>query len=136
MKRIFKIGTGTVVAGSMLATVLALAGPGAASAATAHRHLWTPHATTGAKSSASRSSPLPKTATWYRVDAAGSVKIAAVNSGTIRVVTVNAAQGYIASVDSASGSSVDVYFRHGTHTVKFEAEINDSGGLTVLVTTR
>jgi hypothetical protein len=66
---------------------------------------------------------------------AGSVKIAAVNSGTVRVVTVNAAQGYIASVDSASGSSVDVYFRHGTRTLKFEAEINDSGGLTVLVTT-
>jgi hypothetical protein len=88
------------------------------------------------RSSASTSYPLPRTATWYRAGAAGSVKIAAVNSGTVRVVTVNAAQGYIASVDSASGSSVDVYFRHGTRTVKFEAEINDSGGLTVLVTTR
>lgn len=32
MKRIFKIGTGTVVATSMLATLLAFAGPGAASA--------------------------------------------------------------------------------------------------------
>jgi len=51
------------------------------------------------------------------------------------VVTVSSAKGYRASIDSSSGSSVDVYFRHGAHTVKFEAEINDSGGLTVLVTT-
>ncbi|MGO9332949.1 MAG: hypothetical protein ACLQCU_02645 [Acidimicrobiales bacterium] len=136
MKRIFKIGTGTVVAASMLATVLALAGPGAASATAVQRHSSSSQATAVVRSSSPKSYPLPRAATWYRAGTAGSVKIAALNSGTIRVVTVNAAQGYIASVDSASGSSVDVYFRHGTDTVKFEAEINDSGGLTVLVTTR
>jgi len=54
--------------------------------------------------------------------------------GTIRVVKVSAAKGYKTVVDSSSGSSVDVYFRHGTHTLKFEAEVNDSGGLTVRVT--
>ena len=135
MKRIFKIGTGTVVAASMLATVLALAGPGAASATAVQRHPSSSQATAVLRSSSSKSYPLPRTATWYRAGVAGSVKIAAVNSGTVRVVTVNAAQGYIASVDSSSGSSVDVYFRHGTRTLKFEAEINDSGGLTVLVTT-
>jgi len=84
--------------------------------------------------SSSKSYPLPRTATWYRAVPAGSVRIAAVNSGAIRVLNVRAAKGYRVTVDSASGSSVDVYFRHGTHTVKFEAEINDSGGLTVLVT--
>jgi len=130
MKRIFKIGTGTVVATSMLATLLAFAGPGAASA-TVQRQPTSALATTAAGSSSSRSYPLPRTATWYRAGAAGSVKIVTVNSGTIRVVSVTAVKGYRASVDSSSGSSVDVYFRHGTHTVKFEAEINDSGGLTV-----
>jgi hypothetical protein len=136
MKRIFKIGTGTVVATSMLATVLAFAGPGAASATTARRQSSSALAATALSSSSSRSYPLPRTGTWYRAGGAGSVKIATVNSGTIRVVTVSSAKGYRASVDSSSGSSVDVYFRHGTHTVKFEAEINDGGGLTVLVTTR
>ncbi|MFZ2057726.1 MAG: hypothetical protein WAV54_10020 [Acidimicrobiales bacterium] len=99
------------------------------------RHSSSSQSTT-VRSSASTSCPPRKTAAWYRAGAAGSVKIAAVNSGTIGVGSVNAAQGYIASVDSSSGSPVDVYFRHGTHAVKFEAEINDSGGLTVLVTTR
>ena len=136
MKRTFKIVTGTVVAASMLATVLAFEGPGAASATTVQRQPSSALATTAVGSSSSWSYPLPRTATWYRARGAGSVKIATVNSGTIRVVTVSAARGYRASVDSSSGSSVDVYFRHGTHTVKFEAEINDGGGLTVLVTTR
>jgi len=48
---------------------------------------------------------------------------------------VTPAKGYRAVVDSSSGSSVDVYFHHGKHTMKFEAEINDAGGLTILVTT-
>jgi len=30
---------------------------------------------------------------------------------------------------------VDVYFHRGSHTVKFEAEINDLGTLTIRVTT-
>ncbi|MGD0082781.1 MAG: hypothetical protein ABSD78_06230 [Acidimicrobiales bacterium] len=78
--------------------------------------------------------PLPKTPTWYRASSAGSVMVAKVNSGTIKVVKVSAAKGYKAVVDSSSGSSVDVYFRQGTRTLKFEAEVNDSGGLTVAAT--
>ncbi len=135
MKRIFKIGTGTVVAASMLATVLTLTGPGAASATVVQRQSSSSAPTGVARPSSSRSYPLPRTATSYRAGAAGSVRIIAVNSGRLRVVTVSSAKGYRASIDSSSGSSVDVYFRHGAHTVKFEAEINDSGGLTVLVTT-
>ena len=57
-----------------------------------------------------------------------------VNSGTIKVVKVSSSVGWRAVVDSSSGSSVDVYFHQGKHTVKFEAEINDAGGLTVRVT--
>jgi hypothetical protein len=64
----------------------------------------------------------------------GSVTIAPVNRGTIRVAHVHAATGWHAYVDSGSGSSVDVYFRSGGHMIKFEAEINDAGGLTVTLT--
>jgi len=135
MKRIFKIGTGSLIAASTLAAALALAGPGAASASAVQRHQSSSTATAAVCSRSSRNYGLPRTATSYRAGAAGSVRIATVNSGTIRVVSVSAAKGYRVSVDSSSGSSVDVYFRHGNHTVKFEAEINDSGGLTVLVTT-
>ena len=47
------------------------------------------------------------------------------------MATVHAAKGWRVAIDSSVGSSVDVYFRHVTHTLKFEAEINDAGGLTV-----
>jgi hypothetical protein len=65
---------------------------------------------------------------------AGSVTIAPLHHGTIRVVRATAAPGWHAYVDSSSGSSVDVYFRSGHHMVKFEAEINDAGGLTITLT--
>jgi hypothetical protein len=70
----------------------------------------------------------------FKAQSAGSVTIAPVNSGTIRVARVHAARGWHAYVDSSRGSSVDVYFRSGKHMVKFEAEINDSGGLTITLT--
>ncbi len=133
MKQILKIGAGSLVGASALAMALAFAGPGMASAT--QRHPSSSPATASVRPATSKNYPLPSTAAWYRAGTAGSVKVVAVNSGTIKVVRVSAAKGYRVLVDSASGSSVDVYFRHGTHTVKFEAEINDSGGLTVLVTT-
>jgi hypothetical protein len=78
--------------------------------------------------------PFPTQAATYKAGPAGSVTIAPVNKGTIKVASVQRAAGYRAFVDSSSGSSVDVYFRgHGRH-IKFEAEINDWGGLTVTVT--
>jgi hypothetical protein len=36
-------------------------------------------------------------------------------------------------VDSTVGSSVDVYFHRAGHSVAFEAEVNDWGGVTVTV---
>ena len=132
MKWTLRTGLGSLAAASTLA--MAFGGAGAASATAAH-HAARPSPAVTACSVASRNGGLPKTATLYSAGSAGSVRIATLNSGTIRVISVSAATGYRASVDSASGSSVDVYFRHGTHTVKFEAEINDAGGLTTRVTT-
>ena len=108
--------------------------PAAVSAKATTRHASSRPAASVASPKAPGSYPLPKTPTWYRASSAGSVMVAKVNSGTIKVVKVSAAKGYKAVVDSSSGSSVDVYFRQGTRTLKFEAEVNDSGGLTVAAT--
>ena len=77
----------------------------------------------------------PSKPTAYGAGAAGAVTVASVNSGTIKVTAVHRARGYRSFVDSGWGSSVDVYFHNRTSNVKFEAEINDSGGLTVTITT-
>jgi hypothetical protein len=79
--------------------------------------------------------PFPHGPKSYRAGAAGTVTVAPVNSATIKVAAVHAARGYRAFVDSGQGSSVDVYFTSHTRSVKFEAEVNDGGGLTVTVTT-
>ena len=129
MKRMFKIGAGSLMATSMLAGTLALVGPGAASATTSSRHLSRAPVTMAC--SMSRNYSLPKTTTLFRAGTAGTVRIAVVNSGSIRVASAHATKGWRVTIDSSLGSSVDVYFRNGTHTVKFEAEINDAGGLTV-----
>jgi hypothetical protein len=81
-----------------------------------------------------RNYPYPTRAETFKAMTAGSVTIAPINSGTIRVTHLHAATGWHAYVDTGSGSSVDVYFRSGRHMVKFEAEINDAGGLTVTLT--
>jgi hypothetical protein len=62
---------------------------------------------------------------------AGSVTIAPAGRRTIRVAGVKPARGWRAYVDTRRGQSVDVYFRSGRHLVKFEAEVNDAGGLTI-----
>jgi hypothetical protein len=59
--------------------------------------------------------------------------VAPVNRQTIRVVATHPALGWRATVDSSVGSSVDVYFRRAGHSIAFEAEINDWGGVTVTV---
>ena len=119
------------VTASALTAGLALAGASGASAAVR------PAATRSVAAACSVSAKnyaFPRAATAYRAGSAGTVRVAAVNSGMIKVVRVHPARGWRSMVDSASGSSVDVYFRSGVHQVKFEAEINDWGGLTVTVT--
>jgi hypothetical protein len=121
---------------ALLATSTATSGllAGSASASTLHRaspaqqaaaHCVAPH----------HNYAFPSKPTTYRAGAAGSVTVAPVNAGTIRVNAVHPARGYRSFVDSGRGSSVDVYFHNRTSNVKFEAEINDSGGLTVTITT-
>jgi hypothetical protein len=116
----------TVAGGvAMVGSAGAATAPGAASARPALAACHAQH----------RSYPFPKAATTYKAGAAGTVTVAPVNAQTIRVVKASPATGYRAHVDSWRGSSVDVYFTSSAHRVKFEAEINDSGGLTVTVTT-
>ena len=119
------------LAASAMAGGLLVAGPASASPTRA--------ATSVAAAASCRAThhnyPFPAKATTYGAGAAGSVTIAPVNKGTIRVASVHRSPGYRAFVDSGSGSSVDVYFHGHGHSIKFEAEIADSGGLTVTVTT-
>ena len=130
MNRILMAGASAALATSVLAGGLAIAGP--ASAATSR----TTASTFGAAAcpATHKNLPFPSQATTYGAGAAGSVTIAPVNKGTIRVAGVHRSPGYRAFVDSSRGSSVDVYFRGHSRHIKFEAEINDSGGLTVTVT--
>ena len=132
MNGLTKMGVTSLLAVSMAACGGAMAG--AAGAATG------PRAASARPALATcpaqhRNYPFPKAATTYKAGAAGTVTVAPVNAGTIKVVKASAAKGYRAHVDSSRGSSVDVYFTSSTHRVKFEAEINDSGGLTITVTT-
>lgn len=133
MNRILMTGASALVTALMTLGGLLLAGPATASAGhgapamrpaaaatctvTRHRH------------------PFPSAPTRYAAGTAGTVTVAPVNPQTIKVTKVAAARGYKYFVDSARGSSVDVYFHNQTSKVKFEAEINDLGGLTVRVTT-
>ena len=132
MNRLVKMGVSSLLAAVTVAGGVAMAGAAAAAtaprAASARPALATCHAR-------HQNHPFPKAATTYRAGAAGTVTVAPVNAGTIKVVKASPAAGYRAHVDSRRGSSVDVYFTSSAHRVKFEAEINDSGGLTVTVTT-
>lgn len=129
MNRILTACASAVLVISVLSG-LTLAGP--ASAATSRTAAAT--STTAACQATHKNLPFPSHATTYGAGAAGSVTIAPVNKGTIRVAGVHRSPGYRAFVDSSRGSSVDVYFRGHSRHIKFEAEINDSGGLTVTVT--
>jgi hypothetical protein len=80
-----------------------------------------------------RNYAFPRARTTYRAGAAGSVTVAPVNRETIKVVATHPALGWRATVDSVIGSSVDVYFHRVGHSIAFEAEINDGGGVTVTV---
>jgi hypothetical protein len=132
MNRLTRFGVSSLLAAAMIAGGVAMAG--AASAATTVRVTSARQALT-ACAVQHHNYPFPKAATSYQAGAAGTVTIAPVNSGTIKVVKASPAPGYRARVDSWRGSSVDVYFTSSAHKVKFEAEINDSGGLTITVTT-
>jgi hypothetical protein len=132
MNRLAKVGVSSLLAAVTVAGGVAMAG--AAAAATAPRAA-SARPALAACHAQHRNYPFPKAATKYKAGGAGTVTVAPVNAGTIKVVKASPAQGYRAHVDSRQGSSVDVYFTSSAHRVKFEAEINDSGGLTVTVTT-
>lgn len=133
MNRFFMAGATALVTASMALGGLLLAGPASASAG--HRAAALRPATTATCTHTRHRYPFPARPTSYRAGAAGTVTVAPVNRGTIKVTKVHPASGYKAFVDTARGSSVDVYFHNRTSKVKFEAEINDSGGLTIKVTT-
>lgn len=133
MNRFLMAGAGALVTASMAAGGLVLAGPASASAG--HRAAAARPAATATCTHTRHNSPFPGGPTPYPAGAAGTVTVAPVNPKTIKVAGVQAAPGYRAFVDTAQGSSVDVYFHNQASKVKFEAEVNDSGGLTVKVTT-
>src|SRR5215470_2367524 len=132
MNRLTKMGVSSLLAAVTVAGGVTMAG--AAAAATAPRAA-SARPALATCSAQHHNYPFPKAATKYKAGAAGTVTVAPVNARTIKVVKVSPAKGYRAHVDSRQGSSVDVYFRSSAHRVKFEAEINDSGGLTIRVTT-
>lgn len=132
MNRLTMVGISTFAAAAMAAGGLAVTA--SAGAATSHGAAAARPAATAHCSTARHNFGYPKATTTYKAGAAGAVSIAPVNSGTIKVAAVHFARHWRGYVDSGRGSSVDVYFRSGTHRVKFEAEINDAGGLTVTVT--
>jgi hypothetical protein len=133
MNRFLMAGATALVTASMAVGGLLLAGPASASAG--HRAAVLRPATTATWAVARHKYSFPRRPTAYAAGAAGTVTVAPVNRGTIKVTKVQPARGYRAFVDTARGSSVDVYFHNRTWKVKFEAEVNDSGGLTVKVTT-
>ena len=132
MNRLYMASASALLAASTAASGLLLAGPASASAV--HRAAPAQQAVVRCVA-AQHNYAFPSRPTTYGAGAAGSATVAPVDAGTIKVTAVHPARGYRAFVDSGSGSSVDVYFHNRTSSVKFEAEINDSGGLTVTMTT-
>lgn len=130
MNRILLASASTILAASVLGGGLLAAGP--ASAATSRPAAQPPAA--ASCQATHHTYPFPSQPRTFAAATAGSVTIARVNSGTIRVARVNRAPGYSSFIDTGRGSSVDVYFRGHHRSIKFEAEINDAGGLTVTVT--
>jgi hypothetical protein len=131
MNRFLMAGASAALAASVAAGGLLLAGPASASATAAAA----PPTAVAKCTATAHNYPFPRGPRSYGAGAAGTVTVGPVNSATIKVAAVHPARGYRAFVDSARGSSVDVYFSSHTRRVKFEAEINDWGGLTVTVTT-
>ena len=132
MNRLTMMAISTLTVAATAAGGLGVAS--AASAATARTTAGSRPAAVARCVASHRNYPFPARAETFKALTAGSVAIAPVNSGTIQVARVNPAAGWHAYVDGGRGSSVDVYFRSGRHMVKFEAEINDAGGLTITLT--
>jgi hypothetical protein len=132
MNRLTMMAISTLTVAATAAGALGVAS--AASAATAGTTAGSRPAAVARCVATHRNYPFPTRAETFKALTAGSVTIAPVNSGTIQVTRVHPAAGWHAYVDSGRGSSVDVYFRSGRHMIKFEAEINDAGGLTITLT--
>ena len=132
MNRLTKMGISAL---TIAATAAGAVGVASAASATTARTTATARPAAVARCVTShRNHPFPKGAETFQAMKAGSVTIAPVNSGTIQVTRMHAATGWHGYVDTGRGSSVDVYFRSGRHMIKFEAEINDAGGLTITLT--
>jgi hypothetical protein len=132
MNRLYMMGAGALLAASTAASGLVVAG--CASASALPRAAPAQPAAAASCQAARHNYGFPRQPVSYTAGAAGSVTVVPVNAGTIKVARVHGARGYRAFVDSAQGSSVDVYFRSHARSLKFEAEINDARGLTVIVT--
>jgi hypothetical protein len=76
----------------------------------------------------------PTKATTYLAGPAGTVTLAP-GPGGLKVIAVHRNIGWSSYIDTAAGNSVDVYFRHLTSHVKFEAGIEDNGLMQRLITT-
>ena len=131
MNRFLMAGASAALAASVAIGGLLLAGPAGASVTA----VAAPPTAAAKCTATAHNYPFPRGQKSYGAGVAGTVTVAPVNSGTIKVAAVHAARGYRAFIDSAQGSSVDVYFTSHARSVKFEAEVNDWGGLTVTVTT-
>jgi hypothetical protein len=131
MNRITMMGISALTVVATTAGALSLVAPAnAATTSTAARSA----TVTAASCAVSRHKyPYPKGRETFQARTAGSVTIAPARHHTVKVVGVKPAKGWHAFIDSRRGSSVDVYFRSGKHRVKFEAEVNDGGGLTVTI---
>jgi hypothetical protein len=131
MNRLYMMGAGALLAASTAASVMVAR---CASASALQRAAPARPAAAASCQAARHNYAFPRQLASYAAGGAGSVTVAPVNAGTIKVAKVHSARGYRAFVDSAQGSSVDVYFRGHARSLKFEAEINDARGLTVIVT--
>jgi hypothetical protein len=132
MNRLIRMGISAAAVAATMAGVFGIAG--SAGAATSGAAAMSRPAAAARCVVSRHSYAFPRRAETFKARTAGSVIIAPVNRGIIRVARVKSAAGWHAYVDSGRGSSVDVYFRSGRHMVKFEAEINDGGGLTITLT--
>lgn len=127
MNRLTKMYIGTIALAASAVAALSLAAPAGAAPSMSRARPTALAACTATH----HNYAFPKHAETFAAWKAGSVTIAPAGRGTIRVAGVKPARGWRAYVDSRRGQSVDVYFRSGRHLVKFEAEVNDAGGLTV-----
>lgn len=130
MNRLMMTGISTAILAGTASGVLAMTPAGAATARNATAQVSTAQFTCA---SSHKNYPYPKAPRTFRAWSAGWVTIAPAGRHALKVVKVRAAAGWHARIDTRRGDSVDVYFRRNRKMVKFEAEVNDGGRLTILI---